>query len=217
MKMARRKAAPELPPVPEWDPFPHEPGWRPPAAPAAPPARRRRLWPALLLAGCFAAGALGAYLAVRSDPAPDACLGAAFVSEAFGYCVDPPAGWVASQGADEPTGVDAFRIASAPTVVFVEAVELSEGQELDAFVAELRARSEAQGYAPGPQSFGTLAGEPTVQWEIRVSSPEGDTVVREIAVVRDDIGWRLQVADSADRWPTSAREIEALLDSWRFA
>jgi hypothetical protein len=36
-------------------------------------------------------------------------------------------------------------------------------------------------------------------------------------VVRAGFGWRLQVADSVERWPTSAREINALLDSWRFA
>jgi len=185
--------------------------------PDAPPGRRRRVWPALLLLGCFAAGALGAYLAVRSGAAPDPCLGAAFVSDAFGYCVDPPEGWVASQGAAEPTGADAFRIGSAPTVIFVEAVELTDEQGLDAFVADLRARNEAAGYSPGAPSFGTLAGEPMTQWEMRVSSPEGETVVREIAVVRGGFGWRLQVADSVERWPTSSREINALLDSWRFA
>jgi hypothetical protein len=40
--------------------------------------------------------------------------------------------------------------------------------------------------------------------------------MREVVVVREDIGWRITLNDVADRFSTSAVAFESMLDSWQF-
>jgi hypothetical protein len=151
------------------------------------------------------------------------CDGAGFVSERYGYCVDTPNGWVASPADQEETGLDAFRRSDAATVVMVQAVRLGEGDDLDAFVRQLRTRDEQAGYAVGKAGTGELAGQATREWQVTVSTDTGDVIVREIATVREGTGWYVQVGDVAPTdggdasTLTESPEIQALLDSWRFA
>lgn len=176
---------------------------------------------AVVLAVLFAAGALVgvagvAYLGRGSDP-PEPCSDAGFVSAAFAYCLDPPFDWESSPADEEPSGVDAHRAGLDDTVVYVEAVRLEEGQDLDAFATSMRANDTMNGYAVTDPVQGTLGGVPSLEWDA-VRPVAGDRiVVREIVAVRGDVAWRLQVTDTGSTGAPSLYEVRQMLDTWRFA
>lgn len=189
----------------------------PPAqVPAAPPSSRSRSRKVGALVVLFLVGSviggLGIWLLT-----PRPCDDAGFVSERFGYCVDTPQGWVASQAADEPSGSDAFRGETTAGVVWIEAFDLRSGEDLTGFAERVRGLDAAQGFDLSDPSPGIVGEVEASEWEVVVSSPSGDTFVREIVVVQGDVGWRLQIAYPAEGDDSDGDDVESLLNSWRFA
>jgi hypothetical protein len=158
-----------------------------------------------------AAGFVGAGV-FRGRP----CEGATFVSEAFGYCVDPPNGWLASSAKEELSGVDAFRDGDGSTVIYVEAVRLGGGVDLDAFASRMRALDADAGHELSDARAFELGGVPALGWDVRLEGPTGPMVVREIVTVAGAAGWRLQWAHPGLD-PAADEEARSLLQSWRFS
>jgi hypothetical protein len=207
----------ERPPAPLGDGLPSPPGSStPPAVPDPPPAERSTRRVAVVLAALFAVGALvGFGVAVLLQRGP--CEGASFVSEAYGYCVDTPAGWEASAAADEPSGVDAFRDTDAATIVYVEAVRLAEGDDLESFATTMRVKDSLNGYAVTDPVTGSLGEAPSLEWDAVTSTGDVQIVVRVIVAIRHGVAWRLQIADADAPPEPDLSEARELLDSWRFA
>jgi hypothetical protein len=98
----------------------------------------------------------------------------------------------------------------------VEAVDLESGTRLEDWSQFVRQRDEDAGLTPGASSGATLDGIDALTWDVRVSA-EGETFqMREVVVVREDIGWRITLNDVADRFSTSAVVFDSMLDSWQF-
>jgi hypothetical protein len=208
----------ERPPAPApADPFPLPPGAggqpRLPPPPKAKPSKIGIVLTALVAAAVVAVTGLGVRTALRPDP----CQGAAFVSSTYGYCVTPPTGWTASSATQEFFGVDAFRNTTSPVVVYVDAIQLGS-EDLDAVTAEVRQLDEGTGGVTlSDVESSTLGGEPTREWTVTEQSPQGGRSVREILVVRDDVAWRIEVADVEGAPDQDYTEAQQLLDSFRFA
>jgi hypothetical protein len=184
--------------------------------PDPPPKPWSRTKVVAVLAALFAVGAavgFGGAMLLERGP----CEGASFVSEAYGYCVDTPAGWESSSAADEPSGVDAFRDTAGATVVYVEAVRLAEGDDLHAFATSMRVSASMNGFAVTDPVPGTLGGAPSLEWDAVSSQDDLRIVVREIVSIRGGVAWRLQIADGATPEAPDLDAARELLDTWRFA
>jgi len=167
-----------------------------------------------VLVALFAVGAVAGFGgAVLLDRGP--CGGASFVSEAYGYCLDAPAGWEPSAAAEEPSRVDAFRD-DGGTVVYVEATRLAEGQDLQTFADSMRVNASMNGFAVTDPVTGTLGGAPSLEWDAVSSGAGGAVVVREIVSIRGGVAWRLQIADSETPDAPDVDGARELLDTWRF-
>lgn len=206
----------ERPPAPLGDGLPSPPGARiRPSLPEPPRKGRSKGRVAVVLVSLFTVGAVagfgGAMLLERGP-----CQGASFVSEAYGYCLDAPAGWEPSAAADEPSGVDAFRAGEGGTVVYVEAVRLDDGQDLRAFADSMRVSDSMNGFAVTDPVSGTLGGAPSLEWDAVSTQAAGRLVVREIVAVQDGVAWRLQIADSATPDAPDVERARELLATWRF-
>jgi hypothetical protein len=211
------KAKPiERPPAPLPDPFPLPPGAggqpRVPPAPKAKPSRVGLLITALVVAAVVAVSGLVVQSALRPDP----CQGAAFVSSTYGYCVTLPTGWTDTPAAREFFGVDAFRKDTTPIVIYVDAIQLG-GEDLDAVTTAVRQVDEAGGVTLGDVSTSSLDGEPTREWTVTEQTRQGGRSVREIIAVRDNIAWRIEVADVEGAPDQDYAEAQQLLDSFRFS
>ncbi|MGZ8571338.1 MAG: hypothetical protein ACXWW5_03840 [Actinomycetota bacterium] len=211
----RRDAVPERPPAPVFDRLPSPPGGgRRPEIPPPPAAKRSGGRTALVLAGLLAVGVTAGFVtAMLLECGP--CHEAAFVSASFDYCVETPAGWLASPASEVEAGVDVFRKQDAATVVVVEAVT-HDGGSLDAFADSIREGDSLAGYALGEIRSGSLAGSPALEWDVRVSSEDAEILVREIVVIRDGKAWRLRIADEEGAPPDGVEEATRLVDSLRF-
>ena len=180
-----------------------------------PPAQPSR-WRPLIVLGIIAGAALGvgAFLLFRPDP----CGGANFESENFGYCLTVPAGWEAGPaqfGAD--VTLDQFAPPTGSATVVVEAVDLESGTALNAWSEFVRQRDEDAGLTPGPASDSSLDGADALQWDVSVSSEGGDRfLMREVVVVKGDVGWRVTLNDLQSGFDTSAVAFRGMLDSWAF-
>jgi hypothetical protein len=181
------------------------------------------VWIVVVLSVLFAIGAAagvgGALLLARdrtpARPAP--CADAGFVSSAFAYCLDPPAGWESSNADQEPSGVDAHRAGTDDTVMYVEAVRLDQGLDLQGFAHSLRVTNTLDGYAVTDPEPGTLGGVPSLEWDAIHPVAGDQIVVHEIVAVRGDVAWRLRVTDTGSTGAPSLYEVRQMLETWRFA
>jgi hypothetical protein len=161
-----------------------------------------------------AVAAAGAFLLLRPDPCEDTN----FTSEAFGYCLTVPDGWTAEPalfGAD--VTLDQFAPPTVSTTVIVEAVDLEQGVGLEEWSGFVRQQDADAGLVPGPASEIVVDGVTAHQWDVTATSDTGtDYRMREVVLVRDEIGWRITLNDTEERFERSAASLERMLDSWRF-
>lgn len=150
---------------------------------------------------------------------PDPCRDANFSSTNFGYCLTVPEGWTAQPANIGSTvTLDQFASSSDSAVVLVDAADLQQGTGLDQFASFVRQKDEQAGLTPGPVTETTIGGEPAQRWDFEATSPNGTTyAVREVVVVRDDVGWRVQLTDAGASLDASTLgPFEQMLSSWRF-
>ncbi len=149
---------------------------------------------------------------------PDPCRGRNFTSERFGYCLTIPEGWSAGTAQVGNTALDQFSVPTEPTTVLVEAVDLSADTNLAQFAEFVRQKDGEAGLTAGPIRAVTLGGMDAESWDISLASAAGDAFqVREVVVVKDEVGWRITLNDSAEGFHDHARSFQQMLDSWRFA
>ena len=200
------------PPLPDPPPRPAE------AAPAtALQADRRSRTPLVvgllaLLALAGVVAGLAAWLA-----APGRCDDATFTSDRFGYCVAAPLGWSAEPARVGHTTVDRFLMPDGSAAVFVQAVDLQDGQTLDGFAEYVRALGERGGYSMGGISQTEVGGVPAMTWEVVVSSEAGATRMSEVVFVREATAWRVQFADTSGAFEAHSPAFQQMLSSWHFA
>ncbi len=108
-----------------------------------------------------------------------------------------------------------FRNQDGATVVVVEGIS-HEGGSLRDLADSIRQGDSLAGFALGEIRSGSLAGSPTLEWDVRVSSEASEVLVREIVVIREDRAWRLRIADEEGAPPEGVEEATRLVDSWRF-
>ncbi len=177
-----------------------------------PPSKARPAVVAGILVAALAAG--GAFLLFRPDP----CKGTNFASDNFGYCLMVPEGWTAEQarfGGD--VTLDQFSLPKEAATVIVEAVDLTSGTQLDMWVDFVRQKDEDAGLTPGPSSDTRVDGVEAQQWDVSVLSDGGtEYLMREVAVVLDDVGWRITLNDVSDSFDHNAAFFDRMLESWRF-
>jgi hypothetical protein len=149
--------------------------------------------------------------------APGRCDEATFTSDRFGYCVAAPPGWSAEPARVGQTTVDSFLVPDGSAAVFVQAVDLQDGQTLDRFAEFVRALGEQGGYSMGVTSQMEVAGVPALTWEVVASSPTGATRMREVVFVRESTAWRVQFADTAGGFDAHSEAFQQMLASWHFA
>lgn len=158
--------------------------------------------------------AVGAFVLLRPDP----CDGTNFSSEAFGYCLTVPDGWTAEParfGAE--TTLDQFAPPEQAATVIVEAVDLEDGVELEAWAAYVRQQDEDAGLTPGPAGETEVDGVAAQSWDVDVTSDAGTEYrMREVVVVKDDVGWRVALNDTEDAFDVSAATFARMIESWRF-
>lgn len=149
---------------------------------------------------------------------PDPCEGTNFESANFGYCLQVPEGWEAGParfGAE--VTLDQFAPPTESATVVVEAVDLEGGVALEDWSEFVRQRDEEAGLTPGAASETELDGVGALQWDVTVAPEGGEQFrMREVVVVRDDVGWRITLNDVSDGFGTSAVVFANMLASWQF-
>jgi hypothetical protein len=190
-----------------------DPSERPPIEVRQPPPPSK--WrPYFVLGGLVLALAVaGVTWLLRPDP----CQGTNFKSDNFGYCILVPEGWEAGPARfGSAVELDQFAPPTEAATVMVEAVDLESGTRLEDWSQFVRQRDEDAGLTPGASSGATLDGIDALTWDVRVSAEGEIFQMREVVVVREDIGWRITLNDVADRFSTSAVVFDSMLDSWQF-
>lgn len=173
-------------------------------------------WRPIVIVGIlvFGVAAFGVFQLVKPNP----CEGTNFRSETFGYCLTVPEGWTAEPalfGAEAQ--LDQFAPPEAATTVVVDAADLEEGVTLDRWAEFVRNKDAEAGLTPGPASETVVDGVTAQQWDVSVTSDTGtDYRMREVVVVRDEIGWRIALNDTEDTFAVSAATFEQMVESWRF-
>lgn len=149
---------------------------------------------------------------------PDACRGRAFRSEAFGYCVDIPAGWAETPARfGNGAMLDGFSDVDGTASILVEAVDLADSTDLDAWAGMVRTRDESVGLSPGPPSDLAVDGVPALAWESTSESRDGTAFrTREVVLVRGAIGWRLTLNEMEARFEAATTALDDLLATWGF-
>lgn len=181
-----------------------------------PPPKPPSPWRAVAIIGGLVAvvAGVGAFWVLRPDP----CEGTNFVSPTFGYCLTVPEGWIAEParfGAD--VQLDQFSPARDAATVIVDSTDLQRGTTLEGWAAFVRNRDVEAGLTPGAATETTVGGEPARQWDLTTTSDAGTSYrVREVVVVRDEVGWRVALTDTEDGFEVSAPAFERMLDSFRF-
>jgi hypothetical protein len=180
--------------------------------PPMPPPR----WPLVFVLTALVGIVAGAvvYLFFRPNP----CEGTNFSSENFGYCLAVPEGWTAEQakvGSDAT--LDEFTIPTQSTTVLVYAVDLEQGTDLSAFADLVRQQEEQSGLTPGPAEATKLGGLDAQRWDMQKTNDAGESFqLREVVVVRDDVGWRITLNDLEDVFADHEAPFEQMLRSWHF-
>lgn len=172
--------------------------------------------PAAVLVGVLAAAVIGvgAWLLFQPDP----CRGTNFTSDNFGYCLTVPEGWTAERARfGSNVELDQFAVPAEGVTVIVEAVDLEQGADLQGFVGLVRRRNEEAGLVPGPASDAEIDGVAAQAWDMATTSDSGTSYqLREVVVVRDDVGWRITLNDVAESFDQHAASFQDMLVSWRF-
>jgi hypothetical protein len=190
------------------------PGVRPQIedAPPVPPSR----WRALVVLGAVVLGAVGVgpWLLLRPDP----CRGTNFSSANFGYCLTVPEGWTAEPARfGSSVELDQFAVPSQGATVLVEAVDLQQKDDLGGFADMVRQKDESAGLKPGPGRRTEIDGVAAQVWDITIVSDAGTSYqMREVVVVKDQVGWRITLNDVADAFEEHAVPFDEMLRSWRF-
>jgi hypothetical protein len=181
-------------------------------APPVPPSR----WRALIVLGAVVLGAVGVgtWLLLRPDP----CRGTNFSSANFGYCLTVPEGWTAEPARFGSTvELDQFAVPSQGATVLVEAVDLQQKDDLGGFADMVRQKDESAGLKPGPGRRTEIDGVAAQVWDITIVSDAGTSYqMREVVVVKDQVGWRITLNDVADAFEEHAVPFDEMLRSWRF-
>ena len=181
-------------------------------APRAGPSK----WRAFIVLGAVVLFALGAgtWLLLHPDP----CRGTNFSSANFGYCLTVPEGWTAEPARfGSSMELDQFAVPSQGATVIVEAVDLQQGTDLGGFADFVRQKDQTAGLKPGPGTSTEIDGVAAQVWDITVASDAGTTYqLREVVVVKDQVGWRITLNDLADTFDDHAAPFEEMLRSWRF-
>jgi hypothetical protein len=195
------------------------PARRPPGARSqiedVPPTAPSR-WRALIVLGAVVLVAVGAgtWMLLRPDP----CRGTNFSSANFGYCLTVPEGWTAEPARfGSSVELDQFAVPSQGTTVIVEAVDLTQETDLDGFAEQVREKDATAGLKPGPRTSTEIDGVAAQVWDITVASEAGTTyLLREVVVVKDQVGWRITLNDLAHTFDDHAAPFQEMLRSWRF-
>jgi hypothetical protein len=173
-------------------------------------------WRAFIVLGAVVLVAVGAgtWMLFRPDP----CRGTNFSSENFGYCLTVPEGWTAEPARfGSSVELDQFAVPSQGATVIVEAVDLELGADLGGFADFVRQKDKTAGLKPGPGTITEIDGVTAQVWDITVASDSGTTYqLREVVVVKDQVGWRITLNDLADNFDDHAVLFQAMLRSWRF-
>jgi hypothetical protein len=187
---------------------------RPPIEIKAP--KRPSRWRPMVIVGVLvlAVAGAGAWVLLRPDP----CRGTNFTSDTFGYCLTVPRGWAAEPARfGSSVTLDQFSIPSEDATVIIEAVDLTTGTELQQFSEFVRQQDQQSGLSPGRSVATTLDGVPAQQWDMSVTSDTGASYqVREVVVVRSDVGWRLTLNGAADAFARDVAPFQSMLRSFRF-
>jgi hypothetical protein len=173
-------------------------------------------WRPFVILGMLVLGAaaVGAALLLRPDP----CSGTNFESENFGYCLLVPEGWEAGPARfGAQVTLDQFAPPTESATVVVEAVDLESGTGLEDWSQFVRQRDEEAGLTPGASSETSIDGVGALQWDVTVAPEGGESFrMREVVVVRGDVGWRITLNDLSEGFGTSAVVFQGMLDSWQF-
>ena len=201
-------------------PLPPPPGMNPaPEAPAPPPSEPepRHLLPVLLAFALAVAVAVGGVALVSWARGGGGCESGSFESRRFGYCVRAPSGWlaVAADGAETP--LDRFYVRDGAATITVTAVPLTQGQDLARFEQFVRGYVEDAGATTDASRPVTVDGVEGVVFDARLDGADDQIRSREVLFARDGIAWRVTLADEQVGFDASARQLEELLASWRFA
>jgi hypothetical protein len=206
---------PPAPPGPPLPPPPGSPGGTHPSESPDEQERPRSSIPvviALLLTVMVGIGAFALVSWARHDPA---CDEGDFESVRFGYCIRPPAGWIATP-ASEADSLDRFIAQDGPATIAVTAVPLSKGQDLARFEQFVRGFVEEAGATAGPGTPVTVDGVEGVGFDVRLEGRDGVIRSREVLLAREGIAWRVTLADDEVGFHESTRTLEQILGSWRF-
>ncbi len=187
---------------------------RPPMELKAP--RKRSKWRPVVILGTMGMVLLSGATFLLLKPNP--CRGTNFASDNFGYCLSVPDGWVAQPARfGSSATLDEFAPPRASATVIVDAADLADGAQLDQWAAFVRQKDQAAGLIPGPATGLTLDGVDARQWDVSITSDSGDEYsMREVVLVRDNVGWRVTLSDRSGGFASSAGTLKLMLQSWRF-
>ncbi len=181
----------------------------PPPQPASP-------WRAVAIVGGLVAvlAGVGAFLLLRPDP----CEGTNFSSPTFGYCLSVPTGWTAEPARfGDQLALDQFAPPKDAATVIVDATDLQRGVTLEEWASLVRQRDAEAGLTPGPAAETTVDGVPAQRWDVTATSDAGTTYrMREVVVMRGEVGWRIALSDTEEGFAVSSAVFERMLDSFRF-
>lgn len=187
-----------------------------PAIPEVPKPKPPSPWRAAAIIGGLVAvlAAAGAFWLLRPDP----CEGTNFASPTFGYCLTVPEGWIAEPARfGDQVMLDQFSPPRDAATVIVDSSDLARGITLERWAAFVRARDVEAGLTPGPATEIAVAGVPARQWDLTATSDAGTSYrMREVVLVRDEIGWRITLSDTEDGFAVSQAVFQRMLDSFRF-
>ncbi|CAN5673934.1 hypothetical protein BH18ACT17_BH18ACT17_16110 [soil metagenome] len=177
---------------------------------------RRSALPVVLALVLTALVGVGAFALVSWARGGAACETGAFESVRFGYCAEPPGGWLAAAAEGEDTSLDRFLLQDGAATITVTAVPLTRGQDLARFEQFVRGFDEEAGATTGSSSQREVDGADAVAFDVTLDGPDGVTRSREVLFARDGIAWRVTLADDQVGFEASARRLDEMLETWRF-
>lgn len=185
-----------------------------PEPPPAPPEPSSAL-PVVLAVTAIVVVAVGAVGLARWAGGGASCEGD-FESTRFGYCARTPAGWIAAPAEGEDTALDRFLLQDGAATITVTAVPLERGQDLARFEQFVRGWDEDAGGRTTDSSGLEVDGVDAIRFDVILEGPDGVVRSTEVLFVRDDIAWRVTLADQQVGFEASSRRLDELLESWRF-